>query len=183
VDAERVNANHLKFAPSASPIFDFRFHTIALVISFGFVVCHHSPLALPLREINMKPFVLIVDDEPLVRNVLTELLRHSEFAAVEAENTSQALRILRTSRPKITALITDVKMPGILDGVDLAKFTLNSWPWIKVIVATGFAESVRERVPHNVHFLPKPWKTNEMMNRVRDAVGTFEMNQAVGTSR
>jgi DNA-binding NtrC family response regulator len=129
----------------------------------------------------MKPFVLIVDDEPLVRKVLTEMLAHSDFAAVEAENTSQALRILRTSGPKITALITDVRMPGILDGVDLAKFTQNSWPWIKVIVTTGFAESVRERVPHNVRLLPKPWKIDEMMSYLRDPVATFEMTQAAGS--
>ena len=49
-------------------------------------------------------------------------------------------------------------------GADLAKFTQNSWPWVNVIVTTGFAELILEGVPHNVKFVPKPWRPDDMMN-------------------
>src|SRR3954453_7203394 len=102
----------------------------------------------------MGPFILFVDDEPTVRKVLTEMLSDTHFQPVEAASAGDALKLLRQRGPQISVLI---RMPGILDGLDLAKFTRNSWPWIKIIVTTGFAESV-EALPDNVRFLPKPWR-------------------------
>jgi DNA-binding NtrC family response regulator len=124
--------------------------------------------------------ILIVDDEPTVRQVLAEMLSESEFVILEAETASQALSILRTAGPKITVVVTDVKMPGILDGLDLAKFTEKSWPWIKVIVMTGFVESVPQGLPPNVRFLPKPWKVDEMMSNILGAAEEFQALQFAG---
>ena len=123
-------------------------------------------------------FVLVVDDEPAVLQVVKEMLVGSEFTVLEAENAIEALKILRKSGQLIGVLVTDVRMPGILDGLDLAKMAQNSWPWIKVIVTTGFAESIAERLPRNVRFLPKPWWPEEMLAHLRDASAEFEKIQA-----
>jgi hypothetical protein len=74
-------------------------------------------------------------------------------------------------------------MPGILDGLDLAKMAQNSWPWIKVIVTTAFADSVAERLPPNVRFLPKPWWPEEMLGHIRGASAEFEKIQAAALLR
>jgi CheY-like chemotaxis protein len=94
--------------------------------------------------------VLIVDDEPTVRKVVTETLSDTEFSFIEADNAAQALRTLREAGPNISVLVTDVRMPGQLNGIDLAKLTQNSWPWIKVIVTTGFPDAVAGKLPANV---------------------------------
>lgn len=125
--------------------------------------------------------VLIVDDEPTVRKVLTETLRDSGFRPIEAESASEALRTLRYSGLDISVLVTDVKMPGHLDGIDLAKLAQKSWPWIKVIVTTGFEESVAKRLPPNVRFLPKPWMPDEIFAHIRGASDEYRRIQAAGS--
>jgi DNA-binding NtrC family response regulator len=127
--------------------------------------------------------VLIVDDEPLVRNVLLELLTEPEFRTIEAETASQALKFLREAGPKISVLVTDVRMPGILDRVVLAKWAQDWWPWIKVIVTTGFAQSAAGRLLPNVRFLRKPWKTEVMLEHIRGTSADFELVQAAGHGR
>jgi DNA-binding NtrC family response regulator len=129
----------------------------------------------------MKSSVLIVDDEPAVRRVLTEMLSESEFEALEAESASQALHTLRTAGAGISVLVTDVRMPGALNGLDLAKFTRNSWPWIKVIVTTGYSESAQQELPQNVRFLPKPWEPEQMMSNILGAAADFEAVQRVAS--
>jgi CheY-like chemotaxis protein len=64
----------------------------------------------------MKSCVLFVADELTVGTALTEMFLGTQFEALAATKTGEALRLLRQSGPKISVLITDVKMPGILDG-------------------------------------------------------------------
>jgi DNA-binding NtrC family response regulator len=119
--------------------------------------------------------VLIVDDEPTVRKVVTETLSDTEFSFIEADNAAQALRTLREAGPNISVLVTDVRMPGQLNGIDLAKLTQNSWPWIKVIVTTGFPDAVAGK------FLPKPWWPDDILDEIRGASGDFDNIQAAAS--
>src|SRR5436305_11239383 len=114
----------------------------------------------------MKSSVLIVDDEPSVRNVLTEMLSDSGLPILEAGDASEALNTLRKAGGNICVMVTDVRMPGFVNGLDLAKFVQNSWPWVKVIVMSGFADSVHAELPSNVRFLAKPWEPSQMMSNI-----------------
>jgi two-component system, response regulator PdtaR len=125
--------------------------------------------------------VLIVDDEPTVRKVVTETLSETEFSFIEADNAAQPLQTLREAGPKISVLLTDVMMPGQLNGIELAKLTHNSWPWIKVIVTTGFPDAVAGKLPPKVRFLPKPWWPDDILDQVRDASGDFDKIQAAAS--
>ena len=128
-------------------------------------------------------FILIVEDDADVRQVMREMLTKSPYTILDAETAAEALAVLRKVGPDISVLITDVRMPGILDGLDLAKMAQNSWPWIKVIVTTAFANSVGERLPSNVRFLPKPWWPEEMLAHIRSASAEFETIQAAAQMR
>ena len=105
----------------------------------------------------MSSSILVVDDEAIVRRVLTEMLSDSGLSTFEASDASEALNTLRKAGGNICVMVTDVRMPGFLNGLDLAKFTQNSWPWIRVIVMSGFADGIRQELPPNVRFVPKPW--------------------------
>ena len=128
-------------------------------------------------------FILLVEDDADVRQVMKEMLTGSPFTILEAESAAEALKVLRKVGAHISVLVTDVRMPGILDGLDLAKMAQNSWPWIKVIVTTAFADSVAERLPPNVRFLPKPWWPEEMLGHIRGASAEFEKIQAAALLR
>jgi CheY-like chemotaxis protein len=128
-------------------------------------------------------FVLIVEDDADVRQVMREMLTGSPYTILEAQTAAEALAVLRKVGADISVLITDVRMPGILDGLDLARMAQNSWPWVKVIVTTAFAESVAQRLPPNVRFLPKPWWPEEMLAHLRGASEEFQKIQAAALMR
>ena len=128
-------------------------------------------------------FILLVEDDADVRQVMKEMLTGSPFTILEAGSAAEALNVLRKAGAHISVLVTDVRMPGILDGLDLARMAQNSWPWIKVIVTTAFAESIAERLPPNVRFLPKPWWPEDMLGQIEGASVEFEKIQAAALMR
>ena len=129
----------------------------------------------------MTSSVLVVDDEPTVRRVLTEMLTDTGLPALEAGDASEALNTLRKAGGNICVMVTDVRMPGFLNGLDLAKFAHNSWPWINVIVMSGFADGIRQELPPNLRFVPKPWVPDQMMSNILGAASEYHGTQMAGS--
>ena len=72
------------------------------------------------------PRILIVDDEPLVRTVLLLLVEEAGYRATEAATADEAISLLRADR--FAAVISDLEMPGEMNGLDLAWCISTSWP-------------------------------------------------------
>lgn len=83
----------------------------------------------------MKHRILIVDDESIVRDFISEVLLRMGYAPLAVEDGEKALDYLR--RSEFDIVITDMKMPGI-SGIDLLKKTLELWPDCRVIIITAF---------------------------------------------
>jgi DNA-binding NtrC family response regulator len=99
---------------------------------------------------------LIVEDEEMVRFVLAASLQHDGYDVVEAENAQEALDQLRT-RSDIAAVVTDVRMPGALNGIDLTRVIASEWPHIRVVVVSGYIDTVDTALPETATFLRKPY--------------------------
>jgi CheY-like chemotaxis protein len=84
--------------------------------------------------------VLVIDDEPTVRMLIVEVLEENGYAAIEAADGAQGLRILQ-SAARIDLLITDVGLPGGLNGRQVADAARQSRPELKVLFITGYAEN------------------------------------------
>ncbi len=84
--------------------------------------------------------VLVVDDEKTVRFYITDVLEDEGYAALHAENGAAALEIMR-SEAKVDLLITDVGLPGGLNGRQLADAARVARPELKILFITGYAES------------------------------------------
>lgn len=80
--------------------------------------------------------ILVVEDEVLIRLSLAETLRDEGFSVVEAANADEALAILASSTA-LDVVLTDVNMPGSLDGVALGRYVRSTRPELKVIVVSG----------------------------------------------
>ena len=93
-----------------------------------------QPCAVPAS----RTVVLIVEDEMLIRMLLAEALRQADYEVVEAANGEEALSVLHAS-PDPDVLITDVRMPGAVDGFELAAYVRRSKPRLKVIITSGHA--------------------------------------------
>jgi DNA-binding NtrC family response regulator len=96
---------------------------------------------------------LVVDDEPLIRMLIADILRDADFDVLEAEDSLGALEVLETAQVQL--LCTDVQMPGDLDGIDLALLVKARHPEVRVIICSGF--SPKDARVASVPFLSKPF--------------------------
>lgn len=80
--------------------------------------------------------VLLVEDETLIRLVAAEVLHDAGFEVVEAENGTQAISLIDSSNG-FDLLLTDVQMPGLIDGIQVAFHARQRYPGIPVIVVSG----------------------------------------------
>ena len=84
--------------------------------------------------------VLVIDDEPTIRMLIVEVLREAGYVAIEAFDAPSALRALE-SLSRIDLLITDVGLPGGLNGRQIADAARVRRPGLKVLFITGYAEN------------------------------------------
>jgi CheY-like chemotaxis protein len=114
--------------------------------------------------------VLIVEDEPLLRELAVELIEDAGFVALEAGDAEEALAQLE-ARTDITVLFTDVSMPGSMDGLKLAHTVCDRWPPIKILVVSGQVRLAQSDMPPNSLFLRKPYRGEVVIARLRSLVG------------
>ena len=114
----------------------------------------------------MATCVLIVDDEPAVRALATDILSDAGFDTIAAADANQALHLLENDANNVDVLFTDVRMPGGMSGLDLARVAKRNWPGLRVIVTSGYFAG---DFP-SAEFLRKPWSASELVSRVAQAV-------------
>ena len=112
--------------------------------------------------------VLIVEDEPLVLDMISQELTDQGFAVLEADTAEAALSIIESGQP-IDVLFTDIRLPGEMDGWRLAAIVRESKPQLPVIYATGYTVERSDQVPGSV-FLKKPYRPSAIADTIRTLV-------------
>src|SRR3712207_270502 len=115
------------------------------------------------------PVVLIVEDEPLVRMLGTDVLEDAGFQVVEAMDAQEALAQLE-AHPEVDILFTDVQMPGELDGVALARIVHDRRPDVRLVIASGRTRLEPQEIPDNGRFVPKPYRPDELVGVMREVL-------------
>ena len=126
-----------------------------------------------------RPVALIVEDEPLVRELAAALLEESDLRVVECEDAEQALASLCKYGEDIALIFADVRLPGLLDGVDLAQRANMMWPHITMVVTTGYPGARLEALPDNVVYMPKPWLALDVLMQAEHATDRARERRAV----
>lgn len=114
--------------------------------------------------------VLLVDDEASVRTLVTEALGESGYSVLEAHDGNSGLAILQSNR-RVDLLITDVGLPGGMNGRQLADAARLVRPSLKVLFITGYAENAVVGHGHlepGMRVLTKPFTLAALSQRVRD---------------
>ena len=122
-----------------------------------------------------KPTVLVVDDDPLVRGIIRDVLQSDGYSVLDARFNSEALVVLRQYQGPIHLMIADVMMPGI-NGREVAEMLAPSRPTMKVIYVSGYPEEVvREKLnpPEMMTFLQKPFRADDLLRKVRETLQDF----------
>ena len=109
----------------------------------------------PRGPILRQPVVLLVEDEPLVRTLQVDILRDAGFWVLEAQDADEAFEILKRRRD-VRAILTDVNMPGSLDGFEFARLVAQGWPEVGVMVISGKAFPDEGDLPPSATFVTKP---------------------------
>ena len=108
--------------------------------------------------IAKRPIVLIVEDEFLVRMSAVKMIENAGFDTLEAGNADEAITILE-DRSDIRIVLTDIQMPGSMDGLKLAAAVRGRWPPIKIIATSGRHVLREGELPTGALFLPKPYSS------------------------
>ena len=118
--------------------------------------------------------VLVVDDEPTIRMLVADTLADLGYQAIEAADAASGLKVLE-SDVKIDLLITDVGLPGGMNGKQMVDAARLKRPQLKVLFITGYAENATISNGHlapGMHVLSKPFPMEKLAARIRTIIET-----------
>jgi PAS domain S-box-containing protein len=115
--------------------------------------------------------ILVVDDEPRVRRFAVRCLKAQGYNVLEADDGDHA-KIILMRKPDIDLLFSDIVMPGTLNGINLAKWALNTYPKLKILLTTGFSHSLQDDNPLtngcDFPIVQKPFSENTLAEQIRE---------------
>jgi PAS domain S-box-containing protein len=113
--------------------------------------------------------VLVIDDEPVVRMLIVDVLEELGYSALEASDGPEGLKVLQ-SKARVDLLITDVGLPRGLNGRQVADAARVLRPGLKVLFITGYAENAvlnHGHLDHGMQVVTKPFAVDELGRRIR----------------
>lgn len=114
-----------------------------------------------------KPPILVVEDEIFIRLIAVDTLEDNGYSILEAGSAAEALELLEGT-DEVALVFTDINMPGVLDGLDLAAEIARRWPKIEIIVTSGARRLSDAEIPDAGQFLAKPYSTSDLARLVHE---------------
>lgn len=125
-----------------------------------------------IEHVGVGETVLVIDDEPTVRMLIVEVLEEAGYRPLEAADGPSGLKILQ-SDAKIDLLITDVGLPGGMNGRQVADAARSTRPGLKVLFVTGYAENAAVGNGHldaGMQVITKPFVMTDLANKVTELI-------------
>jgi CheY-like chemotaxis protein len=102
--------------------------------------------------------VLIVEDDPDLRSLTAALLEDENLATIECESAEAALAIMLMGGCDVAMILADVRLRGVMDGVDLAWEVKQRWPFLPMVLTSGHPRERARELPPGVAYISKPWQ-------------------------
>lgn len=112
--------------------------------------------------------ILIVEDEAFIRVDLVDFFTDAGFRVFEAEDADAAIVVMDTE-PSIRIVLTDVQMPGSMDGIRLAHHVRDRYPPTLLVVASGAVRPSAADLPADTLFFAKPFNPHAVLTAIREA--------------
>lgn len=109
--------------------------------------------------------ILVVEDELFVRLMAIDAIEDAGYEAVGVETGDEALTLL-DSRDDIGLLFTDIKMPGEIDGLELAARVQARWPALPILLTSGHLFHGDASMPRTIPFLQKPYRARTLIAEI-----------------
>jgi DNA-binding NtrC family response regulator len=117
----------------------------------------------------MSSTILVVEDEPFIRMSAVATLEDAGYWVLDARNGAEAFDIL-SRHPEVSIMVTDVRMPGLMDGLALVARVQIDYPTIRSIVVSGNATFAEAGNAGALGFVAKPYLPQTMIQAVHDTV-------------
>lgn len=125
-----------------------------------------------------KPFsrstILVVEDDEDQRALAATVFEEAGFKVIECESAEAAAAVIEAKRGEIAMIFTDVRLPGRMDGVELAHIARDRSPSVPVIVTSGAAGERLRELPDTTEYMQKPWRALDLLmraERIRESRG------------
>jgi DNA-binding NtrC family response regulator len=117
----------------------------------------------------MPHLVLVVEDDEILRTLMVEAISLLGVNVIDCASADEALPMLEGSST-IALVMTDICMPGRMDGLDLAQLIWSRWPCLTVIVTSGQRPMPEGLIPSNAMFLQKPWTMDTLHQAIKSCL-------------
>jgi two-component system, response regulator PdtaR len=107
--------------------------------------------------------IMVVEDEILVRMLISDKLREAGYTVVEAAGSEEALNVL-AQLDDVKLILSDVQMPGSMDGIGLARVVRSAYPAIKIVLTSGHVDAIRGA--EHEGFFPKPYNVAQVIGHI-----------------
>jgi len=109
-------------------------------------------------KIEHHQVALIVEDDAETRSLAATLLEETDLQVVEVSSGEEALHYLHHHAGEVVLLFSEVRLPCLMSGVDLARLVRLRWPWIRTVLTSDTPpEDEFDKALRQVRFMPKPW--------------------------
>lgn len=119
------------------------------------------------------PSILVLEDDELVRMLLIEIIEDMGAVVISYASADEGMVFLESGADQLCLIVSDINMPGVLDGYDLSKIVTLRWPSLPMILTSGKVQRVLE-LGANISFLAKPWTGGAMLDSVSGVLGQFK---------
>jgi CheY-like chemotaxis protein len=114
--------------------------------------------------------VLVVEDDAELRGLTVALLEDGDLDTIECESAEAALATMLLRGKDVAMIFADIRLPGVMDGVDLAREVKLRWPSLPVILTSGNLPGYVGGLPYGVSYLPKPWQPLDLLIAAEQAL-------------
>lgn len=112
---------------------------------------------------------LVVEDDDAVRNLASAVLEETDLAVIECTSAEAAISVLERPDVTVALLFADIRLPGAMDGVALARTVARRWPEVRVVVTSGGSGDRSESLPRHAVYMQKPWRALDVLMQAERA--------------
>ena len=120
--------------------------------------------------------VLVVEDDAELRYLTAALLEDEQMDTIQCESAEAALATLLIGGCEVAMIFADVRLRGVMDGIDLAHEVKMRWPLLPVILTSGHPRERVGELPPGVAYMPKPWQPLNVLIAAEQALASGRGN-------
>ncbi|WP_103734909.1 response regulator [Pseudomonas sp. GZJR-8] len=117
----------------------------------------------------VQPSILVLEDDEIIRALMVDVLEDFGAVVTSFPSADEGMIYLERGDDPVDLIVSDIQMPGLLNGYDLSRVVAHRWPEVQVVLTSGNTK-IATQLGNSVRFLPKPWSTDHLLECVQTAL-------------